>query len=97
MKPSEAFPFADITRQRAFGAPGAGGAMGYGDPDTGIGYSYVTNRMGSTCKAIPATSRCVRRSPTAPRCDAEHRAHGIDLSCSRLRHRSRSRAQHTRR
>jgi CubicO group peptidase (beta-lactamase class C family) len=45
MKPSETFPFADVGRERAYGAPGAGGAMGYADPDTGIGYGYVTNRM----------------------------------------------------
>jgi CubicO group peptidase (beta-lactamase class C family) len=46
MKPSETFPFADPRTEQAFGAPGAGGSMGYADPATGIGYGYVTNRMG---------------------------------------------------
>jgi CubicO group peptidase (beta-lactamase class C family) len=30
----------------AFGAPGAGGSLGYADPATGVAYAYVTNRMG---------------------------------------------------
>ena len=44
MKPSESFPFGHT---EAFGAPGAGGAMGHADPEAGIGYGYVTNRMGT--------------------------------------------------
>jgi CubicO group peptidase (beta-lactamase class C family) len=42
MKPSESMPFGPDT---SFGAPGAGGAMGYADPDAAIGYAYVTNTM----------------------------------------------------
>jgi CubicO group peptidase (beta-lactamase class C family) len=29
----------------AFGTPGAGGSFGFADPDTGIGYAYVMNKM----------------------------------------------------
>lgn len=43
MKPSAGWPFG---HEGAYGAPGAGGALGYADPQTGIGYAYVTNRMG---------------------------------------------------
>ena len=43
MKPSAAWPFGNPA---AFGAPGAGGALGFADRQRGIGYAYVTNRMG---------------------------------------------------
>ena len=38
---------------RAFGAPGAGGAMGMADPNVGLGYGYVTSRMGATFAGDP--------------------------------------------
>jgi len=44
MKPTESIRFG---HPGAFGAPGAGGSMGYADPEVGIGYGYVTNRMGT--------------------------------------------------
>ncbi len=50
MKPSESFPFGD---DRCFGAPGAGGAMGFADPTRGLGYGYVTNRMGMKLNGDP--------------------------------------------
>lgn len=66
MKPNESFRFG---HEGAFGAPGAGGAMGYADPVVGIGYGYVTNRMGMNLQgderdvalreAIPASDRLV--------------------------------------
>lgn len=45
MKPSPAWPFGSA---RSFGSPGAGGAMGYADPETGVGYGYVTSQMGTS-------------------------------------------------
>jgi CubicO group peptidase (beta-lactamase class C family) len=43
MKPCAAWPFHE---PRAFGHPGAGGSIGFADPQSEIGYAYVTNRMG---------------------------------------------------
>ena len=45
MKASPAFRFGN---PGSFGAPGAGGSLGFADPEAQIGYAYVTNRMGVT-------------------------------------------------
>ena len=45
MKPSPTWPFGSGS---SFGAPGAGGSFGFADPEEGIGYAYVTNRMGTS-------------------------------------------------
>jgi CubicO group peptidase (beta-lactamase class C family) len=73
MKPSETFRFG---HPGAFGAPGAGGSMGYADPETGIGYGYVTNRMGTDLRGDPrdvalraAIPTNARRPPSAPGAD----------------------------
>jgi CubicO group peptidase (beta-lactamase class C family) len=50
MKPSVALPFGSPS---AFGSPGAGGAMGFADPEAGVGYAYVTNRMGTRLSGDP--------------------------------------------
>jgi CubicO group peptidase (beta-lactamase class C family) len=38
---------------RSFGSPGTGGALGFADPDIGLGYAYVTSRMGTTFTGDP--------------------------------------------
>jgi CubicO group peptidase (beta-lactamase class C family) len=43
MKSCPGFPFGN---PGSFGAPGAGGSIGFADPKAQIGYAYVTNRMG---------------------------------------------------
>jgi CubicO group peptidase (beta-lactamase class C family) len=43
-KPTSKYVFGST--DRAFGWPGAGGSFGFADPDTGIGFGYVMNRMG---------------------------------------------------
>jgi CubicO group peptidase (beta-lactamase class C family) len=50
MKSSAALPFGSAS---AFGSPGAGGALGFADPATGIGYAYMTNRMGTRLAGDP--------------------------------------------
>jgi CubicO group peptidase (beta-lactamase class C family) len=42
-RPSPQFPFG---RAGAFGSPGSGGSFGFADPERGVAYAYVTNRMG---------------------------------------------------
>ena len=44
MTPSAAVPFGSAS---SFGSPGAGGAFGFADPEQGVGYGYVMNRMGT--------------------------------------------------
>jgi CubicO group peptidase (beta-lactamase class C family) len=42
---------------QAFGHPGAGGALGFADPDYGLGFGYVTSRMG---QSLLIDSRAIR-------------------------------------
>ena len=50
MKPTPALPFGSGS---SFGSPGAGGALGFADPTAGVGYAYVTNRMGTRLSGDP--------------------------------------------
>jgi CubicO group peptidase (beta-lactamase class C family) len=50
MKSTAAWPFGST---RSFGSPGAGGSLGYADPDAGIGYGYVTSQMGTALTGDP--------------------------------------------
>ena len=43
-KPVPHFRFG--SSDKAFGTPGLGGSFGFADPDTGIGFGYVMNRLG---------------------------------------------------
>jgi CubicO group peptidase (beta-lactamase class C family) len=49
-KPGPASPFG---HPGSFGHPGAGGSFGFADPEAGVGYAYVTNRMGTTLPLDP--------------------------------------------
>jgi CubicO group peptidase (beta-lactamase class C family) len=42
MKPSPAWSFGGPA---SYGSPGAGGSLGYADPDAGVAYAYVCNRI----------------------------------------------------
>ena len=50
MKSTPALPFGSPS---SFGSPGAGGALGFADPAAGVGYAYVTNRMGTQLTGDP--------------------------------------------
>jgi CubicO group peptidase (beta-lactamase class C family) len=50
MKPSPTWPFGSDS---SFGAPGAGGSLGFADPETGVGYAYVTSQMGTYLTGDP--------------------------------------------
>ena len=50
MKSTPGLPFGSA---RSFGSPGAGGAFGFADPAAGVGYAYVTNRMGTRLTGDP--------------------------------------------
>lgn len=50
MKSSPEFPFGS---PGSYGAPGAGGSLGFADPARQIGYGYVTNRMGTKLNGDP--------------------------------------------
>lgn len=50
MKPNSVWHFGS---PQAFGAPGAGGSMGFADPATRVGYAYVTSQMGTSVTGDP--------------------------------------------
>jgi CubicO group peptidase (beta-lactamase class C family) len=50
MKSTPAIPFGSSI---SFGSPGAGGSFGFADPIAGVGYAYVTNRMGTRLAGDP--------------------------------------------
>ena len=50
MRPNSGFPFISKT---SFGHPGAGGSLGFADPEAQIGYAYVPNRKGTTMGGDP--------------------------------------------
>jgi CubicO group peptidase (beta-lactamase class C family) len=64
MKPSESVRFGHAG---AFGAPGAGGSMGYADPQLRLGYGYVTNRMGMHLEGDPRDVALRAAIPTLTR------------------------------
>ena len=68
MKPFPMLPFGSSTR--AYGHTGTGGSFGFADPDRGLGYAYVMNRLGFPSRRIRASSRCATRCthPSESRC-----------------------------
>ncbi|HEU4765850.1 MAG TPA: serine hydrolase, partial [Pyrinomonadaceae bacterium] len=50
MKPNRGFPLCGPT---SFGAPGAGGSLGFADPEAQIGYGYIPNRKSTAMGGDP--------------------------------------------
>jgi CubicO group peptidase (beta-lactamase class C family) len=50
MKDSTGWPLAG---PRSYGSPGAGGSLGFADPEAGVGYAYVTSKMGAVLTGDP--------------------------------------------
>jgi CubicO group peptidase (beta-lactamase class C family) len=50
MKHCPVWPFGN---EGSFGAPGSGGSLGFADTKAGIGYAYVTSRMGTSVTGDP--------------------------------------------
>jgi CubicO group peptidase (beta-lactamase class C family) len=50
MKPGRSLAFGSAS---SFGSPGAGGSLGFADPNAGIGYAYVTSQMGTNLTGDP--------------------------------------------
>jgi CubicO group peptidase (beta-lactamase class C family) len=50
MKPGGVWTFGSPS---SFGSPGAGGSLGFADPEAGVGYAYVTGQMGTSLTGDP--------------------------------------------
>lgn len=69
MKPNAGFPFGSAS---SFGHPGAGGSLGFADPDARIGYAYVPNRKSTTMGGDPRDV-ALRRALFPPRPQRDNR------------------------
>lgn len=50
MKHCPVWPFGN---EGSYGAPGTGGSLGFADPKAGVGYGYVTSKMGTSVTGDP--------------------------------------------
>ena len=47
--------FSPLLGPRSFGHAGAGGSLGFADPDAGVGFGYVMNQMQQNLAGDPRT------------------------------------------
>ncbi len=50
MKSTREWPFGS---RSSYGSPGAGGSLGFADPEAGLGYAYITSQMGTRLTGDP--------------------------------------------
>ena len=55
-----ASPFSPYGSARSFGHAGAGGSVGFADPENGLGFGYVMNRMMANLSGDPRSQSLVR-------------------------------------
>jgi CubicO group peptidase (beta-lactamase class C family) len=55
-----ASPFAPYGGPQSFGHTGAGGSVGFTDPENGIGFGYVMNKMGMSLNGDPRSGGLIR-------------------------------------
>ena len=55
-----ASPFSPYGSARSFGHAGAGGSVGFADPENGLGFGYVMNRMLANLSGDPRSQGLVR-------------------------------------
>jgi CubicO group peptidase (beta-lactamase class C family) len=55
-----ASPFAPYGGPKAFGHTGAGGSVGFTDPEHGIGFGYVMNKMGMSLNGDPRSGGLIK-------------------------------------
>jgi CubicO group peptidase (beta-lactamase class C family) len=80
MKPSPVWPFGSAD---SFGSPGAGGSLGFADPTAGVGYAYVTSRMGTILTGDPrdVALRDALYSAIPARGEPTYQFHGQAMVC----------------
>ena len=67
-----ASPFAPMGGQHAFGHYGAGGSVGFADPEHHVAGGYVMSRMGLGISVDPRSSALIRASYEAAGADITH-------------------------
>jgi CubicO group peptidase (beta-lactamase class C family) len=55
-----ASPFAPYGGPKAFGHTGMGGSVGFADPEHGVGFGYVMNKMGMSLNGDPRSAGLIR-------------------------------------